>query len=926
MRNHLLLAFILCLSLSAIGQRSMLKGSVSDTIDRKNLQNTLITVMRASDSTLVKFARADKSGNFSITDLDSGKYILMLTHPYLGDYFDQVTLAAGVEKDLGNINMISKSKLLEEVIVKSGSPIRIKGDTTIYTADSFKVRPGANVEELLRRLPGMSVDKDGNITAMGERVKKVLVDGEEFFGSDPGIVTKNLRADNVKEVQVFDKKSDQAEFTGIVDGVKDKTINLKLKELKGYFGKISIGGGLDNRFNNSAMMNAFKAKRKLAAYGVMSNTGKTNLDWQDAQNYGGGMEGMESGVTDDGGVYISFNGGGEENYSGGRNGIPTNWNGGLHYSNKFNQNKLSLNGAYKFSKVNAPGLTETFAKVFLPDTSYSTNTINNNFSQRIRHALNMTVETNLDSFNSLKWTTRANHNETTSRSRFYSESFDAELDSINNSRRDNDNQSEVNSLNSSLLWRHKFKKLARTLSINTDISWNRNESNGMLMALNNYYSEGVLIRRDTLDQQNLNTTESQGLTTRVTYTEPLMKDTYLELSYALSYNNNINDRITNKKALTGKYETRIDTLSNSFTFKRLVNTPGVNFRINKKKINFSFGSSVGFSHFIQTNVTEGEKNTFDYINYFPRVSLQYKIKPSQTLRFNYNGNTSAPSVDQLQPIRVNTDPLNIYIGNPNLDQSFRHNFNIGYNSYNTFKERGLYANISMNYTQNAFVQFSSVDTVGKRTYQTVNADGVYNINLYTQYSMKIKKMYLGFGPYYNFNQNIDFVRSEKNNSTVKNITQRSGYGARMNVNINKPDKYSFYFGPTFTWNKSTASVNSSANVKYWQLEGWLEGNYTLPGKSKFEVRSNMNFQMRQKDPRFPQNNSFTTWNAFLVKRLHKNEFEIEFGVYDILNQNRGYNRDFNSFSFTETYYTTLKRLWTMSFTWNISKNGKPATW
>ena len=222
MRSHLLLSIVLCLSLSAIGQRASLKGSVSDTLDHKNLQNTLITVMRASDSSLAKFTRADKSGNFSITDLDSGKYILMITHPYLGDYFDQVTLAAGVEKDLGNINMISKMKLLQGVIVQSGSPIRIKGDTTVYTADSFKVRPGANVEELLRRLPGISVDKDGNITAMGERVKKVLVDGEEFFGSDPGIVTKNLRADNVKEVQVFDKKSDQAEFTGIDDGVKEK--------------------------------------------------------------------------------------------------------------------------------------------------------------------------------------------------------------------------------------------------------------------------------------------------------------------------------------------------------------------------------------------------------------------------------------------------------------------------------------------------------------------------------------------------------------------------------------------------------------------------------------------------------------------------------------------------------------------------------
>jgi hypothetical protein len=926
MRNYLLLGLVLCLSFSAIGQRASLNGSVSDTIDRKNLQNTLVTVMRASDSVLVKFARADKSGHFSISDLDSGSYILMFTHPYLGDFFDQVTLTAGAKKDLGNINMIPKSKLLEEVIVKSGSPIRIKGDTTIYTADSFKVRPGANVEELLRRLPGISVDKDGKVTAMGERVKKILVDGEEFFGSDPGIVSKSLRADNVKEVQVFDKKSDQAEFTGIDDGVKDKTINLKLKELKGYFGKIELGGGLDQKYNTSAMMNAFKAKRKLAAYGIMSNTGQTNLDWQEAQNYGGGMEGLESGVTDDGGVYISYNGNGEENFYGGRNGIPTNWNGGLHYSNKFHDGKLSLNGAYKFMKVNSPGLTRTFGKVFLPDTSYSTNTVNNNFSQRIRHGLNMTVESNLDSFNSLKWTTRANHNETTSASHYFSESFTPEGDSINNSRRDNDNRSETNGLTSSLLWRHKFQKLSRTLSINADINYNRTTNNGFLLGLNNYYSNNILTRRDTTDQQNLNTTEAQGLAVKAAYTEPLMKDTYLELSYAINYNNNVNDRITNTRAVNGKYETRIDTLSNSFTFKRMVNTPGLNFRINKKKVSFSFGSSVGFSHFIQDNVTQKIKNTYDYVNYFPRVSFQYKIKPNESFRFNYNGSTTAPTPEQLQPIRVNTDPLNIYIGNQDLNQSFRHNFSLGYNFYNVLKERGLWTNINASYTQNAFVQFSTIDSFGKRTYQTVNADGVYNINMYTDYNMKIRdtKWQIGIGPNLNFNQNIDFVRTEKTNTTVKNMTKRTGYGARVSISQYVADKFNFYIGPNFTWNKSTASVNSSANVKYWQLDGWAQGSYTIPGKSKIEISTDMNYQVRQKDPRFPANNSFTTWNANILKRIHKNEYEFKFSVYDILNQNRGYNRDFNSFSFTETYYTTLKRMWMLTFTWNFSKNGKPA--
>ena len=216
MRKQFVLVLALAfLTLFASAQSGSLKGAVVDNSDNKNLQNTVVSLMRAKDSVLVKFARADKAGNFSISNLKEGEYIIMITHPYLGDYFDKTAIKPDLATDLGKINMIPKSKLLAEVIVKSGSPIRIKGDTTVYTADSFKVREGANVEELLRRLPGIQVDKDGKITAMGERVKKVLVDGEEFFGSDPGIATKNLRADFVKEVEVFDKKSDQAEFTEI---------------------------------------------------------------------------------------------------------------------------------------------------------------------------------------------------------------------------------------------------------------------------------------------------------------------------------------------------------------------------------------------------------------------------------------------------------------------------------------------------------------------------------------------------------------------------------------------------------------------------------------------------------------------------------------------------------------------------------------
>lgn len=919
MRKAALMFLCLIGAASLTYAQSSLKGTVTDTTEKKNLVNSVITLMRQSDSVMVKYTRADREGHFRITGIPDGSYILMITHPYLGDYFDKTEIAGNKEHVLDPIYMTPKSKLLAEVIIRSGSPIKIKGDTTVYTADSFKVRPGANVEELLRRLPGIQVDKDGNITAMGERVTKVLVDGEEFFGSDPGIATKNLRADAVKEVQVFDKKSDQAEFTGIDDGVKDKTINLKMKQNQGYFGKIEAGGGLDDKYNTAAMLNHFRAKRKMAAYGIMSNTGQTNLDWKDAQNYGGGADNMT--VTDDGGIMISYNSSDEDNYWGGRKGIPQNWNGGLHFSDKFNEGKQSINAGYKVTKVNAPLESTSFSRIFLPDSSWTTNNNDQSFNSTVRQALNMTLEFNLDSNNSIKWTTRANRRQVKSDNSYYSESLAESLDTINTSIRRSDNDADNKGVNSSLLWKHKFRKLSRTLSVNADFSWNRSENEGMLYALNRYYKGGALLTVDTTDQLNIRDNESKGIQAKLAYTEPLAKDFYLELSYALAYNHNQNERITNEKSNNGKYEETIDTLSNAFVFNRLVHTPGLNFRYNKKKYNISFGASLGLSHFDQENLTEGTKTDYNFTNFFPRASFNYKFKPNESFRFNYSGSTTAPTLEQLQPIRVNTDPLNEYIGNPDLVQSFRHNFNTGYNFHNVLKERSLWASINLNLTQDAFVQSSAIDSVGKRTYQTVNSSGIYDLNLFSDYSFRITKLKFrfGLGPTAGLRRNIDFVNG------IENVTKNNNYGLRVNLSKWVDKKYNFHISSSFTKNHSTATVNAAANADYWQVELWSHVRADLP--KNFEIQSDANMQIRQKDPRFTQDNNFTTWNASLVKRLLKdNQLELKIGVYDILNQNRGYGRNFNSYSFNESYYTTLRRFWLFTVTWNISKNGKAPSW
>lgn len=919
MKSTLLLGlFLLTGALSTFAQNAAVKGQITDSVDKKSAANAVISLLRKSDSVLVSFTRAGKDGQFMIDKLKPGSYILMATHPFMGDYFDSLRLEPGTTKELGRVYMTPKTKLLAEVILKTGSPIRIKGDTTIYTADSFKVRAGANVEELLRRLPGISVDKDGKITAMGERVKKVLVDGEEFFGSDPGIATKNLRADAVKEVEVFDKKSDQAEFTGIDDGVKDKTINLKMKTKKGYFGKVEAGGGLKDKYNNAVMFNSFKDKRKLAAYGIMSNTGQTNLDWDDAQNYGGN-DNMSSGMTEDGGMWISMQGDGDDNFWGGRNGIPRNINGGLHYSNKYGKDyRQSFNSGYKFSRINADAVNSSFSRTFLPDSSWISRSNNNSFNSNSKHALNLTMDFFLDSANSIKWTTRVNKKNTETSSSSYSEILSEALDSINNSSRNSRNTGDNNSLNTTILWKHKFKKLSRTLSVNTDLNFSNSNNDGFLYSLNKFYTNGVHSRTDTIDQQQVRDNAAHGVSTKISYTEPLAKDFYMELSHMISWNSNTSDRQTFEKAGNGKYEDIVDTLSNSFVFDRLVNTPGLNFRVNKKKYNYSFGASVGFSNFFQKNKTFATKTNYNFVNFFPQAMYNYKFKPNTSLRLNYNGSTQAPTLEQLQPVFVNTDPLNIYIGNPELKQSFRHSFGTSFNLFNVLKEKGLWASVNFSMTDNAFVQSSTIDGNGSRTYQTVNADGQYNLNLYSDYGFKVKKVRLGAGPTAGVFRNVDFINN------IKNLTTTSNAGLRVNVSMNKENKYDFYFGPEFTWNVSKGTINTAANAKYWQLEGWFNGRVTLP--KKFELQTELNTELRQKDKRFTQNNNFTKWNMELTKRFFKgNDLEAKFGVYDILNQNRGFDRRFSSYSFTESFYTTLRRFWLLTLTWNISKNGKPAS-
>ncbi len=297
---------------TASSQQSSLKGTIRDTLNKQNLANAVVTILRQKDSVMVKYGRTDAQGHFDIKNLPAGNFIVMVTYPGYADYVDRLALDAGVEKLLGQLPVITKANLLQEVIVKQRvGAIKVKGDTTEYKADSFNVGPNADVQELLRKMPGMQVNSKGEITAKGTKVEKVLVDGEEFFSDDPAVVTKNLRADAVDKIQEFDKKSDQATFSGVDDGVRIKTLNIQLKEdkKKGYFGKVEAGSDFDQYRYGKLLGNAFKGKRKLSAYLTADNTKFESLNWNENKNYAGDAN-TTTEINDDGGI-IMFSSGDE---------------------------------------------------------------------------------------------------------------------------------------------------------------------------------------------------------------------------------------------------------------------------------------------------------------------------------------------------------------------------------------------------------------------------------------------------------------------------------------------------------------------------------------------------------------------------------------------------------------------------------------
>ena len=908
-----------------------ISGNVADTLNGARLTHASVVLVRLKDTTLATFTRTDDGGNFSTNPVPPGSYRLLITYPGFADYTDRITVA-NEPLALSSIPMTTSEHLLHEfVITKKSAAMIIRGDTTEYNADSFHVQGGATVEDLLKKLPGLQVDKDGKITAQGEQVQKILVDGEEFFSDDPAVVTKNLQAAVLDKVQVYDKKSDAATFSGIDDGERTKTINLQLKEnmKKGLFGKAVVGAGPSlatdagirgGFFENQAMINLFRGKQQFSAFGIVSNTGTMGLSWHDAGRYGSGSDGgtydEESGIYFTGGDEDDDIAGGE--YTG--EGLPTAQTGGLHYADKFgDKDAQHISANYRFAKNNVAAEGTTITQYILPDSGYVRTEHRNTYTTSMRHGGDALYEWTIDTSSNMKLTVNGGATERTSSGNYSTDTRGMSGSLINTSNRISTSTTNAQTLNADLSYRKKFHKAGRNASVEVRETYRASDGAGYLNAGDQYYTDGLQTGADTLDQQKKNSGLTLALNTKLSYTEPLSKKLFLTGRYGLTSATNAAERLSYNRGASGEWSDMPDSLySSSYTYNVLTQDGGLALRYVDKKWNVSLGANAFHTQWAQHDrlwATPDRDRVYN--NYSPTTSLRYNFSKFTYLTANYSGATHQPTLDQLQPLRQNTDPLNISVGNPDLRQEFRNDIRVFYHSAKPISSRYIYVSGNASLTNDAITRSDNFDALGRRVSQYVNVNGNYNANLYAGYWTKWRWLNADVGGSLNSGAGhaTTFVNSLQNESNT------TSYGMSLSLykTWRKGDKdiASVTLQPGITYTDNHASI-STFTQSYYTGETTAEGY--VQTFWKIILRSSVWYNYRQKTAIFTSNNNVVRWNIELSRKFLKGDaLEARISVRDILDQNIGYSRNASDNYIVENRYNTIRRYALLSFSWNIAK-------
>lgn len=911
---------------------SSIKGKIISQ-NKEPLPGASVFVLSMRDSSIITGTSGDLDGNFSISGITRRRILIKISFIGYKDKFLQVRLDSAQVKDLGSIVIDEEGKLLKEVtITEAVLAATQKGDTTELNSNAFKVNQDANAEDLVKKMPGITVN-DGKIQAQGEDVKKILVDGKPFFGDDPSAVLKNLPADAIDKVQIFDRKSDQTLFTGFDDGNTTKTINIitKAQYKNGKFGRTYAGYGYEDVYKAGGTINFFNAKQRISVLTQSNNINEQNFSQEDLLGVlnsssggqggqGGPPRGMMRRGNQNNRVGMNGNDAGQfmVNQSGG---INTTHAAGINYVDNF-KNKVDFNLSYFFNYTDN-NTESSILRNYITDSGlvYSENT--GSGSQNQNHRINGRIDWKIDSSNSLliqpKFTGQIydGNSKTTG--------ANTRLNTLLNSS-NNNFTSSLFGINTSLnaLWRHSFSKKGRTLSVEITPAYNRNNGISKLKTITQL--QRAILITDSVNQESK--LEKDGFTSNatLTYTEPITTGQSLSFTYINKYNDNASDKKTRKfNYAEYQYSITDSAQSNVFHNNYLSHEGGLAWQLTKGIYNLTLGSNYQYAE-LRSNQFFPKENQFskNFSAILPNAMLNVRFSAKRSIRMRYRTNTNPPSVDQLQNVVNNTNPLQLSAGNPTLKQDYSHNLFMRYSDVNVAKNSSVFlmmgGSITNNYVASnliapltdTLINGIAVPKGGQFTYP-VNVNGSYSLRSFFTYSRMINKIKSNL----NLNLGAFYTQTPGMINNRINYSRSPNFSAGLTLSSNISQKIDFTIGSTTNYNIIQNTLQKSLNSTYINQVSNAKinlqpiGGLVLTTEFTQQIYSGLSAQYNQ---------AFYLWNAGIgYKFLKDKNADLRFYVFDLLKQNTAIQRNTTETYFEDTRTNILQRYFMVIFTYNFRK-------
>ena len=870
------------------------RGVVADSAGA-GIDGAMIVALALPDSLLTKYALSNGNGSFTLSRVPAGEYLLQITmvgHQTVRQPFS-ITAA---DIDAGTINLAVLVVEMEALVVSVDHvPFVNRRDTLDYNARAFVTRPNATVEELLARLPGIEVDADGTVRTQGEEVRNVLVDGKEFFGSDPTIATRNLPADAIERIQVYDKQSDMAEFTGIADGQEERTINLELREdaRRGYFGQAvgGLGGGLEpvavieaqpngrTRYNESLNINRFSPTTQLALLGNANNVNEAGFAWGDFVNFSGGARGLGGGGNRGGG---GRGGGGQGGIQlgGGRNdGFTESMSLGLNANHDFSDDRWIRSSYFYTGLDNVQQQTTQQQQLLGSSAAALQNAVADQSTANTTHRVNVNTQYAFSDGHDLRLRGNLSVGSSSMTSLQSSETttFEGRVQNTGVSS----NLVDGNDLggSASLTWRKRLAENGRSLVAAATTNIQEPELYGDLETTTGIANRNGDLMMQDLFQTQARTGRTLSLSQRLSLTQPVGVGGIFEVfGQRREVNEDQDNSVFDIGTGTPVFN---DFLSSGFERTYSYLRGGFRFNKNTEDTRFVIGLQVQRSNLDGTILDRDEYIENGYTHVLPSADYRIQLDEAKTLNFRYTTSTREPSMTELQPFADNTNPIRTYIGNPNLTPEYSHSFNADYRFFDQFSFVNLFTYLRFSYTNDDIVQSRVIDEQALQTVMPVNIDHSWSTNGGVTYGRPIRSVGARINLNYSFNytRGVEILNELENNSRVLRNT--------IEASIDNRDKEIFDVraGARYSFNDIQNTLNQDLNQVY--LDRTFYGNAMLHYGAGWTFSTTLNYRLYDESVFGVGDRNVAMLQASISKLAMNNRVELELIGFDILDQNKG---------------------------------------